>query len=164
MTASVTLSTPPRFNELWDWIVAVDAYDHGNASLLGKQIQVGAVPDEIRPILADIVMGMRKPNRKAASKLKIPAGERMRVAASVCCLLELIDIIMRGAANVRGVRPGVENIAHQQGREPIEVKRKLEADAREVVQRAAIACGVSTETIENLVRDFRKRVKQFPAI
>ena len=42
--------------------------------------------------------------------------------------------------------------------------RKLEGDAREAVEDTARMLGVSVETMENLLRDLRKKIENFPDV
>jgi len=128
-------------------------------------------PEEIRPIIAEIVRGNRKPNKKAAAKLKLPAEERMKIAGSVSVCLGLIDALKFDAIDAKfpGLR-GASYLAeseHARGRidrEPVEIVRNLEGESRNVYEMGADDLGVSTETIEDLVRDMRRKMESFPSL
>jgi predicted DNA-binding protein (UPF0251 family) len=59
---------------------------------------------------------------------------------------------------------GLEGMADKQGIEPIEVKKDLQEKTRQVVKNASTDLGISNETIENLLRDFRKKINDWPSV
>jgi hypothetical protein len=48
--------------------------------------------------------------------------------------------------------------------EVIDLVRELEGRAREMVESVARHFGVSVETIENLLRDFREKIRNWPVV
>ena len=150
-------------HDLWPWVVAIDAYDHCDSEPLLKLIaKEQKIPKEFAQAIADIISGKRKPNKRAASKLKIPARERMEIAAGISIILGLIDVFKHTAVYPEGV--GVIGIAARDCREPIDVKRELEGEARELMQYCCKDLNVSQETLENLLRDMRKKINMWPVV
>jgi nucleoside-diphosphate-sugar epimerase len=49
-------------------------------------------------------------------------------------------------------------------REPIELRRDLDARYSACISKAARSLGVSTETVENVVREYRDLVKRWPPV
>jgi hypothetical protein len=165
--APLSCARKKRFNEIFPWIVALDAFDHCDPDLLRKLLLADdPIPAEARRPLADIVSGRRKPNKKAAAKLKIPAGERMKIAGSLSVLLGLIDILKyENIGDGEGqIRPAIEIVAERRRLEPIDELRRLEAVAKSVVEDTASQIGVSTESVENLLRTLRKKLADFPNV
>ena len=156
------INIPIRMNDLWDWVVALDAWDYCDPDPLSKLIIKEQIPEEFLKVIADIVSGKRKPNKKGASKLKIPAKERMEIAGSISTVLGLIDLIKYKAIYPEGI--GVVGIGARKGEEPIDVKRELESEARELMQSCCKDLNVSQETVENLLRDLRKKINMWPVV
>ena len=73
----------------FNWIAAIDSWDFCDPTPLKEMIIRHPIPTELLPIIANIVSGERKPNTKAASKLTVPANQRM-VLASVILSQRLI--------------------------------------------------------------------------
>lgn len=152
-----------RMNEVWDWVCAIDAFDYNDREPLTELVKREPVPEELRPIIAEIVRGSRTPNLKAAAKLKIPAAERMKIAGSVSTVLGLIDTLKFDAIDDPTISArGASAFSERFGREPNEIIRELEAKARDVIEWAAGELGVSKETVESLLRDLRRKAKVFP--
>jgi len=151
--------------DAWLWIVAIDAYDFGDPTPLDELLSSAPVPEELRPVIASIASGKRKPNLKAAAKLKIPANERMKIAGTISAVLGLIDAIKYDAIDSAvNDESGVKMLGDLKGREPVEILRELEATARNTIERAARGAGVSVETIENLLRHLRQKMEQYPDV
>jgi hypothetical protein len=155
---------PFRMNELWDWVVAIDAWDYCDSAPLALLVSGAPIPEELRASIADIVSGQRKQKRKGASKLKIPASERMRIAGCVSLCIGIADMFQFDALGEPGLKQGAESIAASKGIEPGELIASLAADREEIIQVAMGELGVSRKCIENLLRDFRKKVKNWPNI
>ena len=154
-------------NDIWPWVAAVDAYDFADPDPLATLLRgPEPIPPEVQPVLADIVAGTRRPNRKAAAKLKIPASERMKVAGSVSVIVGLVDALKRSDMYDADGGPvqGPSAAAERNGVETIDEIRELEGVARKQVASAAREFGVSSETIENLLRDLRQKIEKFPTL
>jgi len=53
--------------ELWPWVIAVGAFEHGDPEPLGiLVVRDQPIPDELRPFVKNIVSGKRKPGPKGA--------------------------------------------------------------------------------------------------
>lgn len=155
---------PEEMLDAWPWVIALDAWDYAHPGLLADLIEREEIPKVLRSIISSIISGKRKPNLKAAKKLKVPAEERMKVAGSVSCILGLINAIKFDSCSDTTTSKGVSEVAERKGVEPIEIKRRLEEEARQLILEAAKEANVSEETIENLVRDLRNKIKNWPNI
>lgn len=154
------------------WIIAFDAFDYGDSGPLEEVLRSEQpIPPEIRPTLAEIVSGRRRPNLKAAAKLKVPASERMKIAGALSTVLGLIDsfkfdehydLAFGLDAKIQGRLYNIQ--ADKDGVDPSGVIRHLEAEAANIIQETARDLEVSNETIENLLRDLRKKIREYPNI
>lgn len=165
MRTTSYLNMPRRMNELWEWVNAVSAFDYGDPEPLANLVRsTPAIPDEFRPAVADVIQGKRTPNLKAASKLKVPARERMRLAGTLSIVTGLADVLRRVPQVGDEGETGAIGIADRKGVEPIKVARELEATARDAIRDAASDWGVSVETIENLLRELKDRIERWPVV
>jgi hypothetical protein len=158
---------PRRLCEVWEWFSAFYAFDFGDRQPLATLIRAGKeVPPEFRSAVADVISGDRKPNLKRAAKVKVPPGEAVRVACSVEGIAMLCEKF-RAAPAWSGDgrhRTRLEEVADDRGTEPIQELRALQAVARDTVETAAQQFNVSIETIENLMREVRRRVEAWPVV
>lgn len=158
-----------RVNEVWEWVIALDAFDFNCVEPLAALVRSKSIPDDLRPIVADIISGNRKPNLRAAAKLKIPAGERMKIAGTLSAVLGLIDMFkhekifdLAYGLEERVERPAIDIRADASGSDPLDVVQELDAKRQETIASAARDLGVSTETVENLLRDLRRKIREYP--
>lgn len=157
---------PSRLNELWGWVAAIDSWEHGAPGPLSELVRSEEIPSELKEPVADILAGTRpQKSPKAIAKQKVPAGERMKIAASVSTVLGIIDLIMYDMIDpgVSGEQ-GVKCAAEKRGVEPIEIRRELEQERRDLIKYCADDLDISVETVENLLRDMRKIIKKWPAV
>jgi len=165
MVNSKYISSTPHsieFRDVMDWIAAIDAWDYCDGSLLAILILEEDIPTKLKPIIADIFSGVRVQKKKAASFLKISPRERMYIAQSISINLGLIDVFK--TVKMASGESLLEWQSDRNGIEPIESKRWLEKEARQVKEIAAKDLGVSIETIENLLRDFRYKLDNYPNV
>lgn len=88
------IDMPSRMNDLWEWVVALDSWDYCDPEPLSELLlKKQTIPAEFLQPLADIIFGKRKPNKRAASKLKIPARDRMKIAGSISLVLGLVNVL-----------------------------------------------------------------------
>lgn len=161
------MDSPPRFAECWEWIVAGAAFDGGDAEPLAELIAVTPVPPEFRQMVSDIVRGDRKLQKRGKSNQKVPARERLKIAAHIMAIKDLVSVLASQTLSQQtetGLKLGVDSIGADKGMEPISVTRSLEAAWRETVQNSAADLGVSAETVENMVRDLRARIARWPSV
>lgn len=153
-----------RINEVWEWVIAFDAFDYGDSQPLDILIRTKAVPEEFRPIIADIISARRRPKTKARSK--IPPADRMKLAMHLSIIHGLVDTLSRGPVGIGEYQgmSGLEMVADREGVEVIEIRRQMEKKKRDVVQMAADEFGVTTEAIEELLRVMRKKMNSFPNV
>ena len=153
--------------DAWRWVVAIDAYDYNQRQPLADLVAAEPVPEELRPILAAIIAGDRTPNLRGAAKLKLPATERMQIAASLMAIMEIIDTLKYEAIDITGAEPdlrGASMFEIVKGGTAGGIMRHLEGEARRAVEIATDRYGVSVETIENLLRDLRNKMQAYPNI
>lgn len=137
------------------WLEAVCAFDYGDPRSLSDLVDSEReIPAALRPAIAAMLRGERKPNMRAAAKSKIPPAERFKIGLGVVFIQSLCDTIRGGAAE----------IADRKYKEPIEVIRELEQEAREFIEQTASEYGVSVEAVEVVVRDTRKRIERYPVV
>lgn len=154
------------------WIIAFDAFDFGDSGPLEEALRSEQpIPDELRPALADIISGRRKPNLKAAAKLKIPAAERMKAAGALSTVLGLIDsfkhddYIDTSCYSEKRIEGRLYDMtAEKKGFEPGKFIEYLNSAADESISETMDMFGVSRETVENLLRDLRKKIRDYPNI
>ena len=143
-----------------NWIAAVDAWDYCDGSLLEEMLRRHPIPFELQPVIADIVSGQRPQNKKAAAKLKIPAGHRMCVAGLYATLkASVIDATLQ-----RKTLHDYHKMADSMGIEVIDYKRQLESSAREFKKEVAELAGISTETLDNLLDELKLKINNYPQI
>lgn len=155
------LDIPSRMNDLWVWVVALDAWDYCDPKPLSDLIKSDPIPHEFLQAVTEIIEGKRKPNKKAAVKLKIPASERMKIAGSISLILGITNCIKYDAKDTYS---GIEQIAERECKEPIEVLRELELNSRQEIIDSSNELNVSVETIENLLRDLREKINNWPVV
>jgi len=156
---------PDDMNNAWPWVCAIDAWDYNDAAPLAELISIENIPEPLRPIVANIVGGVRLQKKKAAAKLKIPASERMKVAASLSCVLGLCDTIRLDIIDTS--YPGMKGavmLSYRGVQDPIDIITEMRKESAGAVQLAMEEFGVSTETIENLLRDLRKKINNWPNV
>lgn len=143
------MDCPPRLAETWEWFVACASFDAGDPEPLAILIEKEEIPPEYRAKAGAIVRiaATRRPR-------KIPAAERMRIAASLDFVNRLCRILDRQSID----------IGDQKGLEPVHVRREAWSAWRSAVADAAKELGVSVETVENLMREFRKRIDNWPVV
>ena len=143
-----------------NWIIAIDAWDYCDASILAEMLQRHPIPFELQPVIAEIVTGKRKQNRKAAAKLKIPAGHRLIIAGLYATLKEdVIDATLK-----RKTLHDYHDTAEQRAIEVSDYRRKLQEAGQRFKNELAENAGISTETLENLYEELRKKIKNYPNI
>ncbi len=151
-----------------NWIIAIDAWDYCDASILAEMLQRHPIPFELQPVIAAIVTGKRKQNKKAAAKLKIPAGHRLIAAGLYATLKESIIDSLLGRKNIVEMNGRIwgdyHTMADEKGIEIIEMRRQIQESGREVKAELADAAGISTETLESLYEDLREKLKNYPNI
>jgi hypothetical protein len=152
---------PKSMNVHWKWVCALDSWEYGSPEQLSELVKVEPIPDEFKNAVSEILLGNRKPKNRAAAKSKIPASERMKIAATISCVLWLIDELKFGSDEDQTI---IEKQADKLGIEPIEVLGGLNDKARKIIKKSAEDLGVSTETIENLLRDLRLKIKNWPIV
>ena len=150
-----------EFRSCIKWIGAIDSWDHCDGELLAGLIINEDIPVKLKPIIANIVSGKRKQNKKAAVSLKVPASERVYIAHDLLILLGLID-------ELKSARTGEQSLlewsADKNGIEPIESQRWLQEQAREIKKDAADQLGVTVATVESLLSDVKQKQENYPDI
>lgn len=154
----------------WPWICALDAFDFGATKRLSDLVASRDIPAELRPALARIISGDRKPNAKRGSKLKVPAECRMAIAGAISQALGEIDDVefgrLRDLSKFDTFEEAriLEAMADSLRQEPNDIRNYLNDVRRNVIERSAEALGVSIETVENMLRDLRKKIENYPDV
>ncbi len=155
---------PPRMQELWHWVTAIDAWDYKDAAPLAELVVKEDIPHEFKSVVSNILLGVRKQKRAS----KIPANERMEIAKVISAMFYMIDDLRYGkvcASYGLGDDSGASIVAaEQKGLEPEELMSKLHSTHAKQLQDAAQQLEVSVETIENLLRDMRKKIQSWPNV
>ncbi len=154
---------PPAMRKAWAWVEALHCWDYGETAPLAALVRNEPIPDELRPILADIVSEKRQPRLKATQKLKIPPGERLALARSLffwlkhCFALEqnLATETLEEYCDGQGIEQ--DKVPREEVDKRREIARKLQADAAE-------NWGVSEETVKNMLGELRKKINNYPNI
>lgn len=143
-----------------NWIIAIDAWDYCDDSLLYEMLRRHPLPFELQPVIADIISGKRLQQRKAAAKQKIPAAHRMVVAGIYADLKEsVVDATLQ-----RKTLHDYHDTADERGIELAEMRRKLQESAKAFKLGIANDAGISKETLENLYDALREKIKNYPNI
>jgi hypothetical protein len=159
------LNISRELNDTLEWFVAVDAYDYCDPEPLADLIgSPEPIPEPYRIAVADILTGKRKQKKKAAAKLKVPAKQRMDVAVGVAIIAGIIDDIQFNYLNLETGETGLNALADSKGLEPSHMKADMANDRIIFMQEQADEWGVSVETIENLLRDLRKKARAWPSV
>lgn len=159
---------PQRFKELWPWLVAVDSWLYCDEEPLAKIIQEEDIPEEFKRIISQIISGERKQKKRAASKLKIPACERMEIAKAIDLSLYFIEefLYAKVSDNLTG-EVGVSlctYVGDRDGNEPIEEVEYLYSMQAKALTDASSQLNVSVDTIKNLLRDMRSYIRNWPLV
>jgi len=149
----------PEICRNFNWMASIDAWDYCDSKSLSEMILNHQIPDELRHVIASIIRGERKQNKRGAAKLKIDADQRMIVAAVSLGLLLLPEAVLS-----KRTRPTYLDVADVECLEPIELKRRYEYVLKEVYMDIASSCEVSVETLENLLRELKEKIKKYPNI
>lgn len=155
---------PARLSETWPWFEALWAFDYGDASQLAELIRSSPIPEEYTEAVAKIVAGERKPNLKAVAKSKIPAAQRANAATLVSLCQGIRDTVKFTAIDPENPEAGCGAAAVADSIEPEELMRNADKLGRRCANKAADHFGVSVETIENLVREAKSRLANWPSV
>jgi hypothetical protein len=135
------------------WLGAIVAFDHGDADpLAALMLSESPVPTRLRPALADIITGARKPNKKSAAKATIPARDRGEIAFSILDLREIALAVRRDA------RGDELNSNLTRGYELHEIANDTTGKVTGFVDEIARHYGVTPRTINDVVADMRRRI------
>jgi hypothetical protein len=138
------------------WTAALVAFDFCDPSLLATMIENQPIPIEIRSVIATIVAGVRKPNKRSAAKSKLPPAERYQIGATVGGLLDVIADMKHPAIT--------ENYADKNAVEPKDAIIMLNKYIDKTYSLVEAKFVISRETVENVVREWRKKRKDWPNV
>lgn len=159
------MELPYRLNELWDWFSAVWAWDYNDPRQLSELIRKsnGRIPPEFSSAVADMVSGDRKPRKKAAAKLVIPASELGKLVGHLLVIRDLCGAL-RTRVDCGTEKRGAAALAEFKGMKHIDVIRQLERTVSKGKETGAQEFGVTEETLERLLREADKRIKKWPVV
>jgi predicted DNA-binding protein (UPF0251 family) len=138
------------------WSGAMVAFDYCDPKPLSDLVASEPVPDKLRPVIAAIISGERKPDKRKAAHSKVDAAERFRIGAVLAAVLDTIDDMNHPA--ITG------SAADRMGIEPRQAIDRLNMYREKAYQVAEENLGVSRETAKKLARDYRKKVQDWPDV
>ena len=138
------------------WCGALVAFDYCDTGPLAALVRGEAIPLELRSVIASIIAGDRKPNRRAAAKSKVDAAERLQIGATVDALLVTIAELKHPEIT--------EPWADLRQAEPADAILRLNEWIERVYLVASDRLAVSRETVENLVREYRQKMQDWPRV
>ena len=154
-----------EFKGLFGWFLAIHAYEMNELEPLGKLLADDTVeiPNEIRLYLSQIVLGNKKPNKKAAVKLRIPARLRMIVGLYLVKLEMKCEYFRKHYKDpdFPDNRPGLDTIADKIGKEPAQVDAEISAISRQFIKDLSEIFSVSIDTIEELRGLFKENIERY---
>lgn len=143
-----------------NWIIAIDAWDYCDESLLYEMLRRHPIPFELQPVIADIIAGKRPQQTKAAAKQKIPAAHRLVIAGLYAELKEgVIDAVLK-----RRTIPDYHVTADRRGVEVADLRAFYQVSAKQFKKEWADNTGVSIETLDNLYEALKSKRKNYPNI
>lgn len=152
----VVNSIPNRMLELWPWVMALDAWDYCDPNPLSELVKKWPIPDEFKGAVSDIIAGRRKQKRKAAAKLKIAASERMDVARKAMVSVSI--------SNFFGQKQFTAAVSDRDAIEPKDIVGRNRKTKELEMNYFANSCGVTVETIKDLLRDLREKINKWPSV
>ncbi len=145
--------------ENFNWIAAIDAWDYCDPAPLAEMLKNHPLPEELRPVLADIVLQKRKPNKKGAAKLKLPAESRMLLAATANSLLCVGEAVLKKETGITYVE-----VADKKGIEVNQIRQHYQKVQKETLDKIAKILNLSAESTENLIRELKRKMDKYPKI
>ncbi|WP_417500579.1 hypothetical protein [Marinobacter sp.] len=144
-----------------NWIAAVDAWDYCDGTLLAELISNHPIPIELRPVIADIVSGIRKQKPKAAAKLKIPAAHRMVFAGIYS---EIRSGVLEDLKDRKTIHPSFEDLAYERKLDDGELRRHIEIRMKKYDKEIAGLAGISVPALRGLFNHFKRKINNYPKI
>jgi len=145
---------PERMWEIMPWVSALDSWENGYSQPLSRLITEKEIPEELRQPISEIVSGERKPNLKAKAKLKVTPPDRLYIGSV------LFSVRHQAQANKALSIPKGDEL----GLEPIELIRKAEAHAKDIVSILAEDFNVSESTVESAYEALLAKIKAWPVL
>lgn len=159
------IDAPQRMRDLWKWVAAVDAWDWKDPKPLADLVTSEDIPEEFKKAVSDILSGERKRRRTQGA---IEPKERMEIAKHISGVLSILDSFTYGKVAEQGYEGmSVPNyIVETKSNFPdvIDAYNYLINERRDLIQSSANDLEVSVETIENLLREMRKKIEKWPQI
>ncbi|WP_233078826.1 hypothetical protein [Rheinheimera soli] len=151
---------PERMCVLFNWVAALEAWDYCDPEPLSKMIAIHTIPPEFMEIVASIVSGTRRPNKKGAAKLRgVLPSQRMFVAATILALRTIPEAALDSIhADTRS------RIAEERGVDLMVIRRELEGKLRKTDRRFAEICGLSVDGVKDLTESLKYKCKNFPKL
>ena len=145
-------------NSRFNWIAAIDSWDYCDPKPLGEMLNHHPLPEELQPIIADMITGTRKPKTKAVSS-KLAPSERMAIANAYLSLRQIPEAIL-----AKKTTPNYEEVADKQGLEVIDYLRQVQANQREYDHKMLQILGISERTLKTLVSEYKHKLKSYPKL
>lgn len=156
---------PRQVLDAWGWVMAFDAWDHGDPQKLKELILSDQeIPRELKPALAVRISGEKKPNKKASSQQKIPTADRMLIAMHFSTAMYFSKANETFGLAGPDEQRYIDWVANRDRKEVLEVKRSMQRYRRLAAKKVAERFGISVETLENILRDMRKKAQEYPDV
>jgi len=157
-----------RVIEVFEWIVAIDSFDFGDAGPLKELFEDGEeIPPELMPIIRAIRDGKRVPNKKASVKQKIAPRKRLMAAGLASAFLGLFDDMLstRFEPEFDGEDARfIAIVADKDGREPFEIVSQINSAKERIKEALARDLGISKHSLRDYLIHLRRIIEHYPNI
>ncbi|WP_426357976.1 hypothetical protein ACPUVO_16240 [Pseudocolwellia sp. HL-MZ19] len=143
----------------FNWIAAIDSWDYSDPTPLSEMVSNHIIPKELRPIISKIISGERKQNKIGGNKLKLPAKSRLVIASLILELRHVAESGLNG-----NLIPNYNEVAEIQCVEVIDVIKKYRKYLQEYDQDIMEITGLSKKSVQNLLDDLKRKLKNYPDI
>jgi hypothetical protein len=144
----------PEFFNQWEWVAAVVAYDWGDPQPLATLVREReTLPDNVRVVLADIVAGERKPDEKKISQATVKGADRMAAGRWAWVLSITREFSNKNASEKADPRV-----------EPADFIQALNEKNRRQRKQTADKYGISLDTLDELRREFQRKLESWPVL
>ena len=143
----------------FNWVAAIDAWDYCDPMPLSEMINNHNIPLELKPIISKIINGERKQEKIGASKLKLPARSRLVIAQLILELRSIPEAALSGLTI-----PNYNVVADYKGIEVCELIKKYRRYLKELDQDIVEITGLSQKSIQNLTKQLKSKLDNYPNI
>lgn len=155
---------PQEFYKSINWVKAILDWDRGYNYDLAEMLAWGypQAPKSLHPVIIDIVIGIRKANKRGQSKTELKPSERLQIA------LDLERQIQSSKYSGRGVGlEHLENFLIDRGRkniESVQLHHGYDGLTKQYQEHFADRYKLSTNTIKKYTKELNSLKKNWPNI